>query len=114
MVEFWRIALVIFGTFIGAFGALFLKLGSRNFNLNYKTLIKNYQLFLGVLLYGLATLPFIIAIKSSQLSILYPVVSATYIWVALLSIKFLKEKMSRFKWLGIFTIVIGIVIITLV
>ena len=120
MAELWRIALVLLGTFIGAFGALFLKKGSQTLTLNFKKIkfnlkfiLKILQLFLGLFLYGLATVPFIIAIKGAELSILYPIVSASYIWVALLSIIFLKEKMNRFKWAGIFIIIIGIVIITL-
>ena len=113
MIELWRVALVIFGTVIGSFGALFLKIGSKNFTPNFKKLITNYKLFLGVLLYGLAIPPFIIAIKGGELSLLYPVVSIGYIWVALLSIKFLNEKMNKFKWFGIFIIIIGIIIITL-
>lgn len=113
MIELWRIGLVILGTIIGAFGALLLKMGSQNFTLNIKKLITNYKLFFGLVLYAISTIPFIIAIKNSQLSLLYPIVSASYIWVALLSIKFLKEKMNKFKWLGIFIIIIGIIVITL-
>jgi len=112
MIELWRIALILSGTIIGAFGALLLKLGSRNFVLNFKKLITNYKLFIGLFLYVVSTIPFIIAIKNAQLSILYPIVSAVYIWVALLSIKFLNEKMNKFKWAGIFTIILGIIIIT--
>ena len=73
MVELWRIALVLGGTVIGAFGALLLKLGSREFTLDFKKLITNYKLFLGIILYALATFPFIVAIRGSQLSVLYPV-----------------------------------------
>lgn len=113
MIEFWRISLIIGGTVLGAFGALLLKLGSQHFTFNFKKLVTNWKLFLGIFLFGISTIPFIIAIKGGQLSLLYPIVSASYIWVSLLSIKFLDEKMNKFKWLGIFIIIVGIIIITL-
>ena len=113
MIELWRVGLVLLGTIIGSFGPLFLKLGSKNFTPNFKKLITNYHLFVGIFLCGISTIPFIIAIKGGELSLLYPIVSAGYIWVTLLSIKFLNEKINKFKWTGIFVIIIGIIIITL-
>ena len=68
MIELWRIILVLAGTVVGSFGALFLKLGSKHFTLNFKKLITNYKLSIGILFYGLAIPPFIIAIKGAELS----------------------------------------------
>ena len=113
MIELWRILLVLAGTVVGAFGPLFLKLGSQDLSLNFKKLATNYNLFIGIIFYGIAIPPFIIALKGAELSILYPIVSAGYIWVTLLSMKFLKEKINKFKWAGIFIIILGIIIISL-
>ena len=107
----WAIAMVLFATIIGAFGALYFKIGSETISLDIKKLIKNYKLILGFLFYGISSIFFIIALTGGELSVLYPFVSVGYIWVCFLSIRFLGEKMNKLKWLGIITIIIGIIFI---
>lgn len=111
--ELWAAALVVLGTIVGAFGPILLKKGSDKFSLNPIILIKNYHIIGGVFLYLLGTILFIAALRGGELSILYPLVSVTYIWVAFLSIKFLKEKMNKYKWMGIALIMVGVTFIGL-
>ena len=106
--ELWAIGLVISATLVGAFGPILLKKASAKKLSNIKSLISNYPLFGGVGLYGLGTILFIPALKGGDLSILYPFVSVSYIWVSLLSVKFLGEKMNLIKWLGIALIIVGV------
>ncbi len=103
--------IVIIGNFIAAFGSLFLKKGSKEFSLNPFKLIKNYQIISGIMFYAIAAIMFIIALKNNPLSILYPLVSTQYIWVAFFSVKFLGERMNSMKWMGIISIILGIVCI---
>jgi len=105
------ILLVILATFIGAFGPIYLKRGSSLFSFNVLKLIKNKNIMFGFFLYGVSTLIFIPALKGGEVSILYPFVALTYVWVALLSVKMLNEKMDKHKWMGILLIIIGVVII---
>ena len=42
---------------------------------------------------------------------LYPVISMSYVWVALFSKVFLHEEMNKYKWLGIILIVGGVILI---
>ncbi|OIO63417.1 hypothetical protein COY26_04920 [Candidatus Woesearchaeota archaeon CG_4_10_14_0_2_um_filter_33_10] len=109
--ELWSILLVFIGTIIGSFGALYLKIGSKDISINIKKLIRNYKLILGFVFYGISSIFFIIALTGGELSVLYPLCAASYIWVCLLSMKFLDEKMNKLKWLGIITIIIGIIFI---
>lgn len=104
----WAILLVISATLVGAFGPILLKKASEKKLSSIKELSTNYHLFGGVALYGLGTLLFIPALKGGDLSVLYPFVALTYVWVSLLSVKFLGEKMNRLKWLGIAMIIIGV------
>jgi len=104
----WAILLVVIATLVGAFGPILLKKASARKLSKISSLIKNYYLFGGVALYALGTLLFIPALKGGDLSILYPFVSLSYIWVSLLSVKFLGEKMNLIKWLGIAFIIIGV------
>ncbi len=107
------IGLVVLGTIIGAFGALMLKLGSGRFSFNPIKFFKNWKILLGCLLYFLSTIPFIIALKFADLSVLYPFVATSYIWVAILSVYALKEKMNAWKWAGITAIIVGVIFIGL-
>jgi len=104
----WAVILTVIVTVIGAFGALLLKLGSKKLSFYPIKLIKNYKLIFGFFLYGISTTLFIIALKGGELSVLFPLISLGYIWVSLISTKFLGERMNIFKWVGIALIVLGV------
>lgn len=108
--KFEIILYIIIATWIGAFGALFLKKGS---NFKFKEFYKNYTLFFGLLLYGLSSILFIYTLRFGELSIIYPLTSLSYVWVICLSIWFLKEKITKRKWLGIIFIIIGVILLGL-
>ena len=109
--QIWAIGLVISATLIGAFGPILLKKASSKKLLKISELATNYSLFGGVALYALGTLLFIPALKGGDLSVLYPFVALSYVWVSLLSVKFLGEKMNKFKWAGIALIILGVSLI---
>jgi len=106
--QFWAVALILFATVIGAFGSIYLKRGAEELEFNLKKLFKNMKLFYGLLLYGLSSVFFIVGLKGGELSILYPLVALSYVWISLLSVKILKEKMGFWKWLGVVLIVLGV------
>ena len=106
--QLWAIGLVILASLIGAFGPILLKKASEKKLSKISSLITNYALMGGVALYAIGTILFIPALKGGDLSILYPFVSLTYVWVSLLSVKFLGERMNKLKWLGIFLIILGV------
>ena len=106
--ELWALGLVIMGTLVGAFGPILLKKASAKKLSKISSLIKNYHLMGGVSLYAIGTVLFIPALRGGDLSILYPFVALTYIWVSLLSGKLLGEKMNTVKWAGIVMIIIGV------
>lgn len=105
----WSIILVLIATVFGSFGPIYFKKGSKDFKLS--TIYKNYNFILGVALYAAGTLIFIPSLKGGELSVLYPLVSLSYIWVSLLSIKMVGEKMNKFKWIGVLLIIIGVIFI---
>lgn len=111
--QLWSIGLVILATIIGAFGPILLKKASAKRLSKISSLATNYHLFGGVALYGIGTILFIPALRGGELSVLYPFVALIYIWVSLLSVKFLGEKMNKLKWLGIALIIIGVTLIGL-
>jgi multidrug transporter EmrE-like cation transporter len=62
----------------------------------------------GLSLYGLSTLLLVLALRDGELSMLYPVIALTYVWVTLLSFLIFHDRVNPFKLLGIVTIVIGV------
>ncbi len=108
--------LILIATVIGAFGSLFLKMGSANLSRNLLkdilNIFKNYKLLIGVGLFAFSSVFYIYALSLSDLSLVYPITSLTYVWVSFLSIKFLNERMNSYKWVGIVLIIAGVFFIT--
>lgn len=111
--ELWAVALVTLAALIGSFGPIFLKRGSKDFVLNLKKLITNYDLFLGIFFYAVSTALFVPALRGGELSVLYPLVATIYVWVSIWSSMFLKERMTRKKWFGVALIIIGVTLVGL-
>ncbi|MBU0471550.1 MAG: EamA family transporter [Nanoarchaeota archaeon] len=109
----WIIVLVtLFATVIGAFGSLYLKKGAAHLDFNLKKQFKNFKLFFGLFLFLFSSVFYVWALRFADLSIIYPITSFSYIWVCLLSVKFLNERMNIYKWFGIFLILMGVFLIT--
>jgi len=104
----FSILLVLLGTLVGAMGPILLKKGSEKKLSEIKSLMTNYHLLGGVLLYVIGTILFILALRGGELSVLYPFVSVTYVWVCILSMKLLGEKMNMTKWAGVGLIILGV------
>jgi len=68
----------------------------------------NLPLLCGLALYGLSTVLLVLALKDGELSLLYPVIALTYVWVTVLSLVILHDKPNPYKLAGIAVIVIGV------
>ena len=113
MTEPWAVGLTICAGLLGASGAVLLKKGADRLKLSVPDLVRNWQMILGVGCYAASVFFFVPALKGGEVSVLFPLVSLTYIWVALLSVKFLGEKMTRQKWIGIALVILGVALIGL-
>lgn len=107
----WPIFIALFCAVLGALGQLFLKLGSGNFIVSFNQIAFDWRVALGVAFYGLSSVLFIIALKYGNLSILYPMIATSYIWVSLLSFFVLREAFNTYKIMGLVAILIGVVLI---
>jgi multidrug transporter EmrE-like cation transporter len=104
-----RSVLLVFAcTILGAAAQLLMKVGMAHFNPAPLALLTNVPLIAGYVLYGINTLMLVLALKDGELSMLYPIIALTYVWVTLLSYAVLGEKANVFKNLGIAIIVIGV------
>lgn len=113
----WAIILALVCAVLGALAQLFLKLGSSDVNVSFGSgslnLVVNWKLMMGFALYGLSSILFIIALKGANLSIAYPMIATSYIWVAVLSTFVLREAFPAWKWIGLGLILAGVTIIGL-
>lgn len=103
--------LVACGSFIGSFGAVFLKAGAGRLKLEIGSLLRNWPLALGITCYLVSTMFFISGVKRGELSVLYPLVSLGFMWTMLWSRLFFKETITRNKIIGVVLILCGVALL---
>jgi drug/metabolite transporter (DMT)-like permease len=74
-------------------------------------LITNFQLFAGLAIYGLGSVVMIVALRHGELSVLYPLISLNYVWVAILSVMLFQESVNPLKIAGICVIMTGVAVL---
>ncbi|MBX5497320.1 MAG: EamA family transporter [Bryobacteraceae bacterium] len=104
---------VLLGSFVGSFGAVFLKAGAEKLHRNWTSLFFNYRLALGVGLFLLSSYFFVLGVRKGELTVLYPLVSVGYIWTLLWSRIFFGEPLTKSKFVGLGMILLGIVFLGL-
>ena len=109
-------ALVFTCTLLGAAAQILMKGGTQAFP--YEGLLElllaiftNGKLFLGYVLYGISTALLVVALKYGELSILYPVIALTYVWVTGLSVMIYNESLNPWKVVGLLTGVLGVAVL---
>jgi uncharacterized membrane protein len=101
------IILIMLCTIFTSAGQILFKLASQNLN-SFNDIFTNYFLFLGFISYGIGSVLMIIALKYGDLSLVYPFVALSFIWVTLLSIILFNELVYLINWFGIIAIIIGV------
>ncbi|MBU0757899.1 MAG: multidrug transporter [Nanoarchaeota archaeon] len=107
------IFIMVLCTLFTTLGQIFFKLASVNLAFDLVVLLTNQWLYLGGLFYFIGALILVMALKEWDLSFVYPLISISYIWVALTSVIYLGEKMTYFKIGGMLLIMVGIICIGL-
>jgi drug/metabolite transporter (DMT)-like permease len=107
----WTIGLTFLTALMAAVGQLLFKQGASAVSVDLVTWLLNVPLLVGLALHALGFVLLVIALKHGQLSVLYPVLATSYIWVALMSVWFLAEPFSPTKWAGVGLIMAGIALI---
>ena len=110
------LAIVIFCTLIGAAAQVLIKSGASHlahpgFLGALLGMLTNPPLFAGYCLYGVFTVLLVFALRDGEMSILFPVIALTYVWVSILSVVIFHETMRPLKAAGIAVIVIGVAVL---
>lgn len=69
------------------------------------------SLFFGYTLYGIYTVVLILALRRGELSVLYPVIALTFVWVTIASVLVFHEQMNAPKLAGIAIIMAGVAVL---
>lgn len=103
------IGMMFLCTLLGAAGQVLIKTGAGTLQgTNPFSMLLNLPIFAGYALYGLMTVLFVFALRDEELSILYPIIALTYVWVAGLAVYFFNEQLNVFKLIGVAAIVAGV------
>lgn len=113
MIDVKTIVLIVISALLGAAGQIFFKKAAPTFALDIKSLISNYNLLIGGLLYIIATVIYLYALKKIQVFIGYGIIATSYIWTAVFAQLFLGEYVSVLGWAGVFFILFGVVLLSL-
>ncbi len=105
--NFTSIAWVATGSFIGSFGALYLKIGAGHLSNSLRSLLTNWRLAMGIGLYLLSSVFYVIGVSKGDLSALYPLVSLGSVWTLVWSKIFLGESFTRPKFVAVAMILAG-------
>ncbi len=115
-----EIIILIIAVLLSVVGQLFLKAGMNKAEIEHIKLIElgkkmlfNYFVMSGLLLYVASTLLWIIVLSDFELSYAYPMVSAGYFFVTLASVFVFKEEVSVDRWISVFVIIFGVILIGL-
>jgi drug/metabolite transporter (DMT)-like permease len=110
------VLIVVACTVMGAIAQVLIKLGASH--LAHASLLATFwsiftvpTLFLGYCLYGIFAVLMVYALRHGELSILYPVIALTFVWVSILSAMIFHEAMNPMKIAGIAVIVAGVAVL---
>ena len=112
-----KAVLIMIGcTLIGAAAQVLIKLGAAH--LGHAGLLATAigiftipTLFFGYCLYGVFAVLMVYALRHGELSILYPVIALSYVWVTILSLMIFHESMNPLKGIGVAIIVGGVAVL---
>jgi len=106
-------------TVLGAIAQVLIKFGAPKLGLQPSlvntaiSIAANLPIMSGLVLYGLSTVLLVLALRHGELSMIYPVIALTFVWVTILSALVIGESMNAYKIAGIAIIVGGVSVLGL-
>ena len=102
---------VVLMTLVGSLGAFFFKKSTESMT-GIFSLLRIPNFYLGGFLYCLGALMNVVLLRYMDYTIVYPMGAIAYIWSLVLSNRFLGEKVTGKKVLGVALICVGVVLLT--
>jgi len=100
-------------TVTAAIGQTFMKSGAQRLSdsVSLPILIADTPLQIGLVFYCCGALLVVLALRHGELSVLYPIISLSYVWVAILAVVLFHESITPSKAAGIASIIAGVAIL---
>jgi uncharacterized membrane protein len=112
------ILIILIGILFASLGQVFWKLGMNAIGsidsfsfIEIEKIFLNPYIILGLVMYGLGTIFWLVALSNEDLSYVYPFIALTFIIVLFLSYFILKEQIGTMRIIGTIIIIIGLMII---
>jgi len=106
----WAVCLIALGTLFTTAAQIFYKTGANRLALSNWYI--NWHIPAGIILYIIAGILLITALKGGDVSVLYPVFATSFIWVIIFSRYIFGEPFTFQKWAGVAVIILGITLIS--
>jgi multidrug transporter EmrE-like cation transporter len=105
--------LIVLFTFLAAAAQVLFKSGAKILSQSpsLRTVVTDVPLIVGLAIYGFAAMLMIVALKHGELSVLYPLISLSYVWVAIAAGLLFHESMNPAKIAGICVIMAGVAVL---
>jgi drug/metabolite transporter (DMT)-like permease len=105
--------LVVFCTFLVAVAQILMKSGAdyAKAHPGLIGIITNPVLVAGYGLYAVVTILIVVAFKDGELSVLYPILSLSYLWVTVLSFFIFHDTLNAYKVIGVTVIMCGVAVL---
>lgn len=110
------VAIVLVSAFMAAFAQYIFKKNMPRFSANLKGLIglaANRRILLGVGIYMASLVVYLYALRSSELSFVYPTFASVFVFVLILSKFSLGEEITLHRIIGVAIVIAGIIIVAL-
>jgi len=106
------VVLIICTTVFITLAQYFFKTGAElDYVLSYPEVLLLWPILAGFGSYGLGAVLMILAFKGGEVTVLYPIVATSYVWVVFMSAYAFGEELTILKIIGSFVLVIGISLI---
>jgi len=109
--KWWAIVLIIFCTFCTSSAAIFNKYAANKISLTLNGTLYNYYIYIALFLLGTGFGLLMLALRGGDVTVLYPIIATSFIWVTVFAYFLFNEELSFLKLLGVFIIIVGIVIV---
>lgn len=101
----FTVLIIIFVTLLAAIAQILIKSSLNNFE--FTNIFGNYSFLTGIFLYFVATISFLFLLKQNEISVIFPLLTLSYVWITVFSIFILKEELSYGRLFGTFFIIFG-------
>jgi multidrug transporter EmrE-like cation transporter len=104
------VMIIVLCTFLAAASQVLMKMGAdyTKAHPGLMGVVTNPLLIAGYGLYAVVTVLIVVAFKDGELSVLYPILSLSYLWVAVLSLLIFHDSLNGYKLIGVTVIICGV------